>query len=56
MAPTLWLLTHNDLKNVARVRATMTVLAEAIAAQQPMLSGTVQAKTGGARRTPARRP
>ncbi len=38
----LWLLTHNDLKNVARVRATMTVLADAIAAQQPLLSGTAR--------------
>jgi DNA-binding transcriptional LysR family regulator len=53
MALTLWLLTHNDLKNVARVRATMTVLADAIAAQQHLLSG---AENGRTRRTGARLP
>jgi DNA-binding transcriptional LysR family regulator len=55
MALSLWVLTHNDLRNVARVRATMTVLADAILAQQPLLSGTVEAKRGGTRRPAPRR-
>jgi DNA-binding transcriptional LysR family regulator len=38
MALDLWLLTHNDLRNVARVRATMTALGDAIASNQPLLS------------------
>jgi DNA-binding transcriptional LysR family regulator len=44
----LWLLTHTDLRNVARVRATMSVLADAVAAHQPLLSGTADAKSRGA--------
>jgi DNA-binding transcriptional LysR family regulator len=48
MALDLWLLTHNDLRNVARVRATMTALADGIARNQPLLSGKP------ARRPPAR--
>lgn len=39
MALDLWLLTHNDLRNVARVRATMAALGDAIARNQPWLSG-----------------
>jgi DNA-binding transcriptional LysR family regulator len=51
LAIALWLLTHKDLRNVARVRATMTVLAEAIAAHQPVLSGTARrSKPAAARR------
>jgi DNA-binding transcriptional LysR family regulator len=47
MKLTLWLLTHNDLKNVARVRATMTALADAIAAQQQLLSGAQKPRRRG---------
>jgi DNA-binding transcriptional LysR family regulator len=47
MELTLWLLTHSDLKNVARVRATMAALADAIAAQQPLLSGTAKPRRRG---------
>lgn len=39
MALDLWLLTHTDLRNVARVRATMAALADAIETHQPLLSG-----------------
>lgn len=39
MALDLWLLTHNDLRNVARVRATMAALGDAITRHQPILSG-----------------
>lgn len=39
MALDLWLLTHNDLRNVARVRATMAALGDAITRNQPILSG-----------------
>lgn len=39
MALDLWLLTHNDLRNVARVRATMGALGDAISRSQPLLSG-----------------
>lgn len=39
MALDLWLLTHNDLRNAARVRATMAALADAIERNQPLLSG-----------------
>ena len=47
MELTLWLLTHSDLKNVARVRATMAALADAISAQQPLLSGTAKPRRRG---------
>jgi DNA-binding transcriptional LysR family regulator len=50
MALDLWLLTHNDLRNVARVRATMTALADAIARSQPFLSGKPVRQSSGAKR------
>jgi hypothetical protein len=39
MALDLWLLTYNDLRNVARVRATMSALGDAITSHQPLVSG-----------------
>jgi DNA-binding transcriptional LysR family regulator len=47
----LWLLTHSDLRNVARIRATMSALAEAITAHQSHLSGRF--KPGRTRNRPA---
>jgi DNA-binding transcriptional LysR family regulator len=35
----LWLLTHDDLKRTARVRATLDFLAEAFASERPLLQG-----------------
>lgn len=50
MALDLWLLTHNDLRNVARVRATMTALGDAIASNQTLLSGKPVRQASGAKR------
>jgi DNA-binding transcriptional LysR family regulator len=62
MALDLWLLTHNDLRNVARVRATMAALADSIARNQPLLSGASSRRRSapgsqppGTNRPPARR-
>lgn len=49
MALDLWLLTHNDLRNVARVRATMSALADAIMSNQPLLSGKPVRQGSGAK-------
>jgi len=45
MAPSLRLLTHNDLRDVARVHATMAVLGDAITRNQRLLSGKAHART-----------
>ncbi len=50
MALDLWLLTHNDLRNVARVRATMAALGDAIARNQRLLSGKPVRQASGAKR------
>ncbi len=50
MALDLWLLTHNDLRNVARVRATMAALGDAIQSQQSLLSGRPVRQASGAKR------
>lgn len=39
LATDLWLLTHPDLRRVARIRAFMTYVAEALSACQPRLAG-----------------
>ena len=38
-ASSLWLLTHPDLRHTPRVRALLDFLAEAIAAQRPLIEG-----------------
>ena len=35
----LWLLTHDDLKRTARVRATLEFLAQALASERPLMEG-----------------
>jgi DNA-binding transcriptional LysR family regulator len=35
----LWLLTHDDLKRTARIRATLDFLATALASERPLLEG-----------------
>jgi DNA-binding transcriptional LysR family regulator len=35
----LWLLTHDDLKRTARIRATLDFLAKALASERPLLEG-----------------
>jgi DNA-binding transcriptional LysR family regulator len=50
MALDLWLLTHNDLRNVARVRATMAALGDAIARNQPLLVGKPVHRRSSAKR------
>jgi DNA-binding transcriptional LysR family regulator len=35
----LWLLTHNDLKRTARIRATLDFLAKAFASERALLEG-----------------
>jgi DNA-binding transcriptional LysR family regulator len=41
MASTLWLLTHADLRRVARVRAFLDFMAARLAAERPLLEGQV---------------
>jgi DNA-binding transcriptional LysR family regulator len=40
---TLWLLTHDDLRRTARIRATMDFLASALASERPLLEGKYRA-------------
>jgi hypothetical protein len=35
----LWLLTHEDLKRTARIRATLDFLAKALVSERPLLEG-----------------
>ena len=39
MEVSLWLLTHPDLRRVARIRAVLDFLAQALAEHRPLLEG-----------------
>jgi hypothetical protein len=43
MASALWLLTHPDLRRVARVRAFLDFMAERLAEKRPLLEGRATA-------------
>lgn len=40
LAVSLWLITHPDLRKVARIRAALDVLAAGLVAHRPLLKGT----------------
>lgn len=46
----LWLLTHEDLRRTARIRAFLDFLAEALAAEAPLLEGRRAGGAAGARK------
>jgi DNA-binding transcriptional LysR family regulator len=49
---TLWMLTHNDLRRTARIRAVMEFLATALGSERPLLEGRRHGKPSG--RSPRR--
>jgi DNA-binding transcriptional LysR family regulator len=46
LAVSLWLITHPDLRKVARIRAVLDVLATGLVAQRPLVEGTAPRNAG----------
>lgn len=46
LAVSLWLITHPDLRKVARIRAVLDVLAAGLVAHRPLLEGTGASHAG----------
>ena len=46
LAVSLWLITHPDLRKVARIRAALDVLAAGLVSQRPLLEGTGASHAG----------